>query len=511
LEGGVVPERVAFVTFTRAACHVALTRAADRLAVGAQRFPWVRTVHSAAFGLLGLRPGQILGVESLAEFAKRHAYKLTPDTYRIGEEIEAPLVVLGRQRDDVLLYAYEWGRNGRLDIERTLARCPVDALSAPQFRLFVARLQAFKAERGLLDFADLLDRVLEAGLRPGIEVAMVDEAHDLSPLQVAVVEMWFAKCQRVYVCADDDQSIYGFQGASSSWVRELAARSDVEVLHQSYRVPVVVHALAQRIISSNLDRLPKAYEPTESLGRVISADLDQALALVDGSCSTFVLCRNRIFIGRVARILVERGIPFLVEGWGGRSPMSAEAAFAAVRVALRLARGEDGPFPARHLRWLLALVASDALVPSDAKDHVKARRDEGSFRRAELVDELGLQDLLDVLATEGPLGPLAKLPQEDRRYFERVIERYRDLPLPQVVVTSIHGAKGREADLVLVLPDMTRRTYQEYVSRGQHGYEVENRVFYVAVTRARKTVVLVQPRTRRHFAFPRAAFVEGNL
>jgi superfamily I DNA/RNA helicase len=76
------------------------------------------------------------------------------------------------------------------------------------------------------------------------------------------------------------------------------------------------------------------------------------------------------------------------------------------------------------------------------------------------------------------------------------------LPEPTTVVTTIHAAKGRERDLVVVLPDMTRTTYASYQRRGAEEGESENRVFYVAVTRTKDTLVLVQPRSRRHFDFP---------
>jgi superfamily I DNA/RNA helicase len=78
------------------------------------------------------------------------------------------------------------------------------------------------------------------------------------------------------------------------------------------------------------------------------------------------------------------------------------------------------------------------------------------------------------------------------------------------VLTSVHGAKGREADLVVLLPDLTRSTARG-LQRTAAGREAENRVFYVAATRAREDLVIVAPRGRRHYVFPSFRFEEGRL
>jgi superfamily I DNA/RNA helicase len=503
LERGVRPERIALVTFTRAARREALDRAQKKFALAGRRFAWVRTIHSAAFALMELSPGRILDDERLAEFAQRHGYDLTIGGHHLDDDAVEPLLVRGRSRDDALLFAYEWGRNCLLDLEQTLSRCPVEDLPVPQLRLFVRRLIEFKDEHQLLDFSDLLETVLEKQLRPDVDVAMIDEAHDLSPLQIAVVEMWFASCARSYVCADDDQAIYGWNGASPDWIHELARRREPEVLEHSHRVPVIPHALAQRIISGNVHRLRKNYEPAPKYGRIVQADLDQALDMVASSSDAFVLVRNRMFVARATTGLLERAVPFVVEGWGGWSPLGDERSVKAVRLALRLERGDPGPFPTSDVAALLHFVpATSALIAPDADARVRERKSQGSFMRVTLIEDLGFAPLVAAIEDEGPLSVLSKMPRSSRRYFERLVQRYGNVPDPTAVVTTVHAAKGRERELVVVLPDMTRTTYSSYLrSRAEEG-ESERRVFYVAVTRTKDTLVLVQPRSRRHFEFP---------
>lgn len=505
IEGGLAPERVAFVAFTQAAAQVAKDRLGERLGLDQKRLPWVRTIHSGCLGLLSIDPARLLVDESWDEFAGRFGYRLTRRSRR---EIDESTPAGGqpiRTPDDILVFAHEWGRNRLLTVQETLSRCPVQGLSAGELMRFDERLARFKGEQDLLDFTDLLERVLAAGLRPNVDLGLVDEGHDLSPLQVAVVEQWFEPCERSVVVADDDQAIFTFQGADPGWIHELCRRTEPIVLSQSHRVPAAVHAVAQRIIRANRDRIPKEYRPAPRDGRVLYLDLDRALDLLDGCPEAFVLVRNRRFMGQIAGALVERGVPFAVEGVGARSPLEDRHLVEAVRLACRLADGAAGPFPTSSVESLLRFVpASAELFAHGAKASVEARRGEGSFTRDELVADLGCGPLLDLIDAEGPLACLLKVSRGDRDYVRALLSRYGEVPEPTTVLTTIHASKGREADLVIVVPDMSRLTFEEYVSKGQAGQEAENRVFYVAVTRAKDTLVLVQPRTRRFYTFPSA-------
>jgi ATP-dependent helicase/nuclease subunit A len=100
---------------------------------------------------------------------------------------------------------------------------------------FVARYAAFKAERGLLDFDDLIERagalLSDPAVAPwvlyrldgGIDHILVDEAQDTSPAQWQVIERLAEEftagdgagggLRTLFVVGDKKQSIYSFQGA----------------------------------------------------------------------------------------------------------------------------------------------------------------------------------------------------------------------------------------------------------------------------------------------------------
>ena len=85
-----------------------------------------------------------------------------------------------------------------MPLEQGLGRCPVN-VHAKHARNFEKRLRAFKTLHELIDFPGMIEQVVAQDLRPDVQVAFIDEAQDLSPLQIAAVEAWFGDCDRVYV------------------------------------------------------------------------------------------------------------------------------------------------------------------------------------------------------------------------------------------------------------------------------------------------------------------------
>ena len=88
---------------------------------------------------------------------------------------------------------------------------------------------------------------------------------------------------------------------------------------------------------------------------------------------------------------------------------------------------------------------------------------------------------------------LTGIPAEARAYYLSILRKGRKLTAqPQVIINTIHGVKGGEADNVLVLCDMAYMTFAEY----EVNPDDEHRVFYVAASRAKKTLYLAAPATQ---------------
>ncbi len=480
LDAGVPKHRIACLTFTRAASDEMRQRLADQ-----GEMMWMRTIHSAAYKLLDLKRVQVFGDEAWKEFGDKYGYEFTAGSDSDPSESRW---VTPKTKADKFRYVRHWGRTQGLTAEAAAGKCQVRNLDLTAFLQFDERADAFRRIRGLVEFPDFLTEVLKRRLVMDIDALVVDEAQDLSPTQVEVVKLWMTNAQRVVFVGDDDQAIYGFQGADPRWLTEFAREVPTQVLSQSHRVPIAVHALAEAIITQNRNRVAKEYRPTEHFGQTLRLSLKRAVELVDGSRSTFVLVRNRVFLGAVVKLLREQGVPYLIEGGGASNPFGRHDFVLALREAVALG-ADDGssdsvPEVATLLRILKATAGDEASVVAALRDAVR----------------LG-----------GPASVFPKLTPENRTYFERVIARFGGIPEPNVLLTTIHGAKGREADHVLVLPNMTSATFETYQSGGDAGREAENRCFYVAVTRTRHTLVLVDHETKKHYHWPSEKSEEGRL
>ena len=124
-------------------------------------------------------------------------------------------------------------------------------------------------ERGLVDFDHQIIRAIEVLLadprareaaRRVCGVMLVDEFQDLTPAHLLLVRLLAGPRADVFAVGDDDQTIYGYSGASPRWLIDYdqyfprAARHD---LHVNYRCPPEVVDAAANVLSHNADRLEK--------------------------------------------------------------------------------------------------------------------------------------------------------------------------------------------------------------------------------------------------------------
>lgn len=138
----------------------------------------------------------------------------------------------------------EHGRIARL-LERRAAATTMEATCAliTLTAAVAARYEAIKAQRGALDFDDLIDRTaalltradaaawVQYKLDAGIDHVLVDEAQDTSPRQWQVIAALTAEFfagqgarpreRTVFAVGDEKQSIYSFQGAQPAWFKAM--------------------------------------------------------------------------------------------------------------------------------------------------------------------------------------------------------------------------------------------------------------------------------------------------
>jgi len=488
IEAGTDPGRMAVCTFTRAGAEEAGSRMAERFGLDPDRLPWWRTLHG--IGLRFIR--QDRGVDVAAgkhwrEFCAAHSLATNPDTYRANpEEYEE------EAEGDVLRSFHDWRRHNLLSLEvgyrMYITRFP-DGLpvSMERIRWFEREWSAFKQDKSLVDYGDMLDEPERAGWSPEIDVLVVDEAQDLTPVQVSLVRRWSERADLI-LGYDDDQTIYPYMGANPTWLMD--GRSPYKSLGQSHRVPKRIWDLANRLISRNRRRRPKTWSPRGEEGSVErDVPLDLLPRRIAGESGTwFVLTRNHYHLAHVTKMLNDAGIAYWNRsGW---CPLRRLRDRPTLEYALRLVLRE--PIEASAVEALLRDRSLAHLWLPQAKMALRSMTNGAPDRLLDLMDleRLLAPEAADALrGAEGLLSVFGLEPWQARYYLDVLRREGKDglLCPPRVEVGTIHSVKGAQADHVAVLPNMTRRT--------AHGYdedpEPERRVWYVAVTRAREHLILL--------------------
>jgi DNA helicase-2/ATP-dependent DNA helicase PcrA len=513
--GDVRPSDIAFFTFTRNARAEALDRLEQRFNLAPDDMPWCRTIHSAAYRLVA-EGRSVMGVKHWKEFAKQFGYALSDDT----ESGDEPYMPPTKTAHDELRAAHGWLRNRMLHPLDDIGQAPYP-VDARVYRLYISRLEAFKAEQGVLDFTDMLTLALSRpGLRPPVSTVFIDEAQDLSPLQQALVTQWSEGCD-VYVAGDDDQAIFGFQGANPQWLVSLYShyRNRAILLEKSYRVPERPHSLAEHIIRRNRMRVPKDYAPRDTEpgtgviagGSVSVIEPAQALDLIEARSAdperkTYLLARNWRQLASWRALIEGRGIVYGIAKGSCAVTPKRRAAVAAAQEILG-----TGSIMSTDLAKLLDCYPSKSRVPIPHGIKAKNERLRARVHPARFA-EWGLGPWLDLLRSVGPVEILVKEDRDVRAYLTRALSRYEGV-LPAIDqhsglhLSTIHSSKGQEADTVIVLSDMSPVSHRDLTGGGD-GEESENRAAYVAVTRTRDELVIVRPEDHRR-AYPYVEYARG--
>lgn len=459
LAQGVAPERLAFVSFTKKAVGEAAARACAKFNMQVGELPYFRTIHSLAYRLLGVQQGEVMQVKHWKELGDALGY-----TFARGAQMDEGLAPAGGEQGDLLRFVDSLARARCVTMEEQL-RDVSDELLPQEMRRFQRAVGEFKQERGLLDFADLLEVYAEQGAACPVDVVIVDEAQDLSRAQWKVIKRAFSNVQRMYVGGDDDQAIFRWSGADIDTF--LALRGEREVLATTHRLPRTIYEYSQMLVS----RLSKRYEKTAmprdakgSLQRVPT--FDRVPIGTDGTW--MLLARNAYYLDPIKRWLYEEGVPY--------------------------ATHQGTSVRAEHLRAIIAweqLRKGEALPADQVRGVYDWMRHGKELRKVPAETALTLDILREQhgCRTSAPWHEaLDKIPERDRVYYRACKRRGESLTTaPRIYVGTIHSVKGGEADHVAVLPSMTQRTWDSF----ERMPDDEHRAFYVAVTRARESLWLI--------------------
>jgi len=259
--GSVAPAEVVAITFTNAAA----TEMAGRVEKGLsaeQAGVRISTIHALAAQvvrrhaeLVGLDPQfSIFDSDDQLQLARSAVERAEP-----GVDANELLRRIGTAKANLEDSSF-WLVRG----EEGMARA---------FDIYEAELRAANAIdfEGLVRAAAIVlsDERLAAPWRSGIKALLVDEFHDVSEAQFAMIRLLAPRGAGLTVVADDDQIVYDFRGADPEFTVDFERyfpRAASVVLRRNYRSHGGIVDSALRLIAHNEKRRPKALEAAEGAG-----------------------------------------------------------------------------------------------------------------------------------------------------------------------------------------------------------------------------------------------------
>lgn len=445
---GTPPERIAFLTFTRAARQEALRRVGRPEA----DLPYVRTIHSVCYRELGLSQSQVLKAKDIAYFGKILGVSLTGS--QISPWMEEDVVTYAEPTEaDRLLQLNHLGRHRLTQLRESLVDLP--GMDFKFAKWFTVAYRNWKSTESVYDYTDLLTEYIARGRALPVDVVFIDEAQDLSKLQWQVVEKLAGNAQRIYAAGDDDQTIYAWAGADAQTFIDWG-KDKVEVLGESRRLTENVFKVAKDISDRILHRAHKAFKPRDCSGLVIHDGIVRE-EYFHRDKPALVLFRNHLFAKRLEQQLIQCQVPYL----GGQSPLGSPEVQACLRGWVKVTLGKGVNFKEASA---LAHYA-DTQRPVEFEGEV-LREKEHPRNFAKVLHRLPKVDYLQALLERWPV--------------ERIFQ-------PNVRICSIHQAKGAEAHTVLLDTGITRATWHTLQERPDE----EHRVWYVGTTRASERLVVL--------------------
>lgn len=416
----------------------------------------VRTIHS-----LGLQCVKRFwtdvkvnyGSERQDDLAQRVCGAAAPDAIK---KLVATLCTKGRlttphaaKADDLVSVAIEFECNPDEQWERDGFGLDYVCAKALDAMLLAA---SEKPTRTGIDGADMIYLPVRNGwLRKAFDVVIVDEGQDMNACQLEIAQ---GLCRNnMIVVGDDRQAIYGFAGADSGSLDRLKTALDADELplNVTYRCGRAIVELAQRYVA-DFEAGPH--------------NADGVIESLSYECLTQAAGPSDFILSRVNAPLVSVAMKLLRSG--KRTKIAGRDIGQGLISLVRKLRGRSVPdFLGKVAAWEAREIAR--LQPALAK---------ATNGRKKTIEQKidGIADKAMMLASLADGAPsVSEIETRITSLFTDDGEGDKGL----IVCSSVHKAKGKEANRVFVLKETLR-----------NGGEEDN-IAYVAITRAKQTLVWV--------------------
>lgn len=470
LARGVHPDKIGYVSFTVKAVEEAIARVAKEFGLTKKDCPYFKTLHALCFRMLGLTRNDVVNGEDYYNLGR-----LLGMAFKEGSAIDLndDWTMPGEVFDDPYLRMYDRARLRCVTLEQEFRETASYVMSFPVLTRTAGTWDNYKRAKGRLDFTDMLLQFLAIGEAPRLELLIVDEAQDLTPLQWAVVRKLMERADEVYFAGDDDQAIHAWAGVDIQLF--LNASENQHVLQQSFRLPRSVHALAEKVVKRIDVRKDKLWFPTDREGSV-HFHMDRHTVPLDQGSWT-IMARTNFQVNALAKEMREDGVFY---SRGAQRSVSTELA-TALDAWDRLKSGQTlSKDEAKALMKRLPKTGHKQALKTNAMAALETGDPEGRYSLGLLQADYGL-------LIEGGGVEIFNLSYDDEVYIRSLQRRGTNLMEdPKVKISTIHKMKGGEDDNIMLLTDSTRACTTSPDQDNEH------RTVYVGITRAKENLHVIE-------------------
>lgn len=459
LSNGIKPWDIGYISYTKAAVRVAVSRATAKFNLKQEHFPYFQTLHALCKQQANISSNNIIQSSHKKEFCEIFGLSYTGNAYESD--------YFGMALGDKLFQLEELSRIKQQDLQRTWMESIDEEVDICELGRFAEAYHRFKSNNLLYDFTDILDSFISLTDIPNLKLLVVDEAQDLSKLQWACINKLIVNSDEVYITGDDDQAIYEWNGADVHTFINLEGRKST--LSQSYRLPQSIYSTGNDILGTITTRVSKLFKPKDSSGNVFRHNNVDDIDMREGSW--LLLARNTCYLTLYEEYCRQNGYNYILKN--NYSPTNSHK-FLAIRIYETL-RQKEIELSKKQLGILKKYLDTKYFVQSSGNEEWKP----------------SIQPSIPWYIA------LTGLHYSDIQYYRKglSLSEFKLSDEPRIKINTIHGVKGDEATNVVLLLDIAGASYENY----QRNPDQEHRVFYVGVTRAKENLYLINPMTSKGY------------
>lgn len=561
IKTGVSPDKILAVTFTNKASQEMKERIKDLVSLEG-RYPKISTFHSLCLFILRENSGENGIPKNFSILDESEAMSL------IKEAIKELKIENDKLTPRFFKSQISFLKNKNLKIEELITESHNDTIIKNIWNIYEKK----KRENHALDFDDLMTKTLELlesnrdilhKYQDRWDYVHVDEYQDTNKLQYKITRMLSDNNKNIFVVGDADQSIYSWRGAEISNIIDFEKDfpgAKTILLEENYRSTKNILDAANNIILQNKNRIDKNLFTQGTSGEKISVYMaknerdeakhvgEEIVSLLDSGVKAnqiAILFRANFQSRTFEEKMLYMGIPYQVLGIKFFDRKEVKDIVAYIRASMnresmvdikrtinypkrgigkigleKIVSGEklNGALELKKQAYFKILdeikeyipgkkvseIISFVLEKSGIKTDLMSQGEEGHERLSNIFEFQNFGNKYDLL--EGEEAILTMLDEVSLLSDQDSIQND---PKSGVKLMTVHASKGLEFDHVFIVGLEEGLFPYEKEGESKKDGEEERRLFYVAVTRARKRLFLSYCVTR--FIFGSLSLQEPSI